>query len=92
MSTVRLQRIGREYRNGYYRTIISIISLQSERKISACAPLTFPLCTERKLFVTDMLFRQRSVIEFLVKEGHSAGSIYERLRGVYGDVCSVRSG
>jgi hypothetical protein len=30
---------------------------------------------------------QRSVIEFLVKEGNSAGVIYERLRDVYGDVC-----
>jgi transposase len=26
-------------------------------------------------------------IEFLVKDGNSAGVIYERLRGVYGDVC-----
>jgi transposase len=25
--------------------------------------------------------------EFVVKEGNSAGVIYERLRGVYGDVC-----
>jgi hypothetical protein len=24
---------------------------------------------------------------FLVKEGNSAGVIYERLRGVYGDAC-----
>jgi transposase len=37
--------------------------------------------------VTDTLFRQCAVIEFLVKEGNSAGVIYERLRGVYGDVC-----
>jgi transposase len=36
--------------------------------------------------VTDMPFRQRAVIEFLVKEGNSVGVIYERLRGVYGDV------
>jgi hypothetical protein len=33
------------------------------------------------------MFRQRSVIEFLVKEGNSAAVIYERLRGVYGDAC-----
>jgi hypothetical protein len=39
--------------------------------------------------VTDMLFRQRAVIEFLVKDGNSAGVIYERLRDVYGDVCMV---
>jgi transposase len=39
------------------------------------------------MVVTDMLFRQRAVIEFLVKEGNSAGVIYEQLRGVYGDAC-----
>jgi transposase len=37
--------------------------------------------------VTDMSFRQRAVIEFLVKEGNSVALIYERLRDVYGDVC-----
>jgi transposase len=37
--------------------------------------------------VVDMSFRRRAVIEFLVKEGNSAGVIYERLRAVYGDVC-----
>jgi transposase len=37
--------------------------------------------------VTDMSLRQRCVIEFHVKDGNSAGVIYERLRGVYGDVC-----
>jgi hypothetical protein len=40
-----------------------------------------------KMAVADMSFRQRAVIEFLVKEGNSAGVIYEGLRGVYGDVC-----
>jgi transposase len=39
-----------------------------------------------KMAVTDMLFRQPAVTEFRVKEGNSAGVIYERLRGVYGDV------
>jgi hypothetical protein len=38
-----------------------------------------------KISVID-LFRQRAVIEFLVKEGNSAAVIYKRLRGVYGDV------
>jgi hypothetical protein len=38
-----------------------------------------------KMAVTDMSFRQRAVTEFLVKGGNSAGVIYERLRGVYGD-------
>jgi hypothetical protein len=36
--------------------------------------------------VTNM-FRQRAVVEFLVKEGNSAGVIYDQLRGVYGDAC-----
>jgi transposase len=49
-----------------------------------------------KMAVTDMSFRQRAVIEFLVKEGNSSGAIYERLNGVYGDACmgasSVRRG
>jgi transposase len=41
-----------------------------------------------KMAVTDMSFRQRAVIEFLVKEGNSTVVvIHERLRGVYGDVC-----
>jgi transposase len=34
-----------------------------------------------------MSFRRSAVIEFLVKEGNSEEVIYERLRGVYGDVC-----
>jgi hypothetical protein len=37
--------------------------------------------------VINRSFRQCAVIEFLVKEGNSTGVIYERLRGVYGDVC-----
>jgi hypothetical protein len=47
----------------------------------------------KKMAVTDMSFRQRAVIEFLLKEGNSAGVVYERLRGVYyGDVCMGASG
>jgi hypothetical protein len=45
-----------------------------------------PVMHCKKMAVTD-LFRQRDIIEFLVKEGNSAEVIYERLRGVYGDVC-----
>jgi transposase len=45
-----------------------------------------PVMYSEKMAVSDM-FRQRAVIEFLVKKGNSAGVIYERLRGVYGDVC-----
>jgi hypothetical protein len=41
----------------------------------------------KKMAIADMMFRQGAVIEFLMKEGNSAGVIYERLRGVYGDVC-----
>jgi hypothetical protein len=40
-----------------------------------------------KIAVTDMSFHQRAVSEFLLQEGNSAGVIYERLRGVYEDVC-----
>jgi hypothetical protein len=39
----------------------------------------------------DMLFCQHHVIEFLVKEGNSAGVIYERLHGMYGDGCTGAS-
>jgi hypothetical protein len=35
------------------------------------------------MVVTDTSLRQ----QFLVNEGNSAGVIYERLRGVYGDAC-----
>jgi hypothetical protein len=38
-----------------------------------------------------MSFRQRAVIEFLVKEVNSAAVIYERLRVVSGDVCMAAS-
>jgi hypothetical protein len=41
----------------------------------------------KKMAATDMSCRQRTVIEFLVKEENSAGVMYERLRGLYGDVC-----
>jgi hypothetical protein len=43
-----------------------------------------------KMALTNVSFRQRTVIEFLVKDGNSAAVIYERLRGVYGDVCMGR--
>jgi transposase len=46
-----------------------------------------PVMHCEKMTVTDMLFRQRAVTEFLVKEENSAAVIYEQLRGVYGDVC-----
>jgi len=46
-----------------------------------------PLMHCEKMAVSDVSLRQRAVIEFLVKEGNSAGVIYERLRGVYGDAC-----
>jgi hypothetical protein len=44
----------------------------------------------KKMVVVYVSFRQRAVSEFPVKEGNSAGVIYERLRGVYGDDSSVR--
>jgi transposase len=46
-----------------------------------------PVIHYEKMAVINTSFRQRAVIEFLVKEGNSAGVICERLRGVYGDVC-----
>jgi transposase len=46
-----------------------------------------PVTHCEKVAVTDMSFRQCAVTEFLVKEGNSAEVIYERLRGVYEDVC-----
>jgi hypothetical protein len=60
--------------------------LQHERKISACAPLAFSVTHCEKMVVTDMSFHQRAATEFLVIEGNSAAVMYERLRGVYGDV------
>jgi hypothetical protein len=36
-----------------------------------------PVMHCEKMAVTDVLFRQRAIIEFLVKEGNSAGVIYE---------------
>jgi hypothetical protein len=42
-----------------------------------------------QMAITDMWFRQRAAIEFHVKDGNSAEFIYERLCGVYGDVCMV---
>jgi len=35
----------------------------------------------------DVSFRQRAVIEFLVKEEIPAAGIHHRLQCVYGDVC-----
>jgi hypothetical protein len=46
-----------------------------------------PVMRCEKMDVTDMSFHQCAVIEFLVKEGNSVGVTYERLFGVYGDVC-----
>jgi transposase len=47
----------------------------------------FPFVLCEKMAVTDISFRQRAVIQFLVKEGNSAGVIYERLCDVSGDTC-----
>jgi hypothetical protein len=52
--------------------------MQNQRMRTSYAPVTH--C--EKTTVTDMWFRQRAAIEFLVKDGNSAGFIYERLRGV----------
>ena len=52
--------------------------------------------TPNKMTDNDMSFRQRAVIEFLVKEEIPAAEIHQRLERAYGSVCmgasSVRSG
>jgi hypothetical protein len=48
---------------------------------------SLPVMGCEKMAVTNISFRQCSVIEFVVKEGNSAAVTYERLRGVYEDVC-----
>jgi len=46
-----------------------------------------PIMHCEKMAVTDMLFRQSAVIEFLVKEGNAAEDIYKRLRDVHRNNC-----
>jgi transposase len=46
-----------------------------------------PVMHCEKMAATDMSFHQHAVVEFLTKEGKSAGVIHERLHGVYGDAC-----
>jgi transposase len=88
MSTVKLG-----YRNERSGTISGIFPIQHERKIGSCASLTSPdiHCKKKKKkkkkAVSDMSFRQRAVIEFLVKEGNSSGVTYKQLRGVSRDGC-----
>ena len=43
--------------------------------------------TPNKMASIDMSFRQRSVIEFLVKEEIPAAEIHQRLQHAYGSVC-----
>ena len=43
--------------------------------------------TPNKMTDNDMSFRQRSVIEFLVKEEIPAAEIHQRLQRAYGNVC-----
>jgi hypothetical protein len=75
-----------EYRNQLFRDISGIFPLQHERKIRACSPLTFPSCLARK-WLSPTCFVNVLSLNFFWKRGNSAGLIYERLRGVYGDVC-----
>jgi hypothetical protein len=46
-----------------------------------------PVIHCQEVTVIDISFRQRAVIELLVKERNSAAVIYERLRRASGDVC-----
>jgi hypothetical protein len=66
--------------------ISGIFSLQRECEICACAPLRSRYALRGNVCHRHVV-SSTAVIEFLVKEGNSAGGIYERLRGVYGDVC-----
>ena len=43
--------------------------------------------THNKMADNDMSFRQRAVIEFLVKEEIPAAEIHQRLQHAYGSVC-----
>ena len=43
--------------------------------------------TPNKMADNDMSFRQRAVIEFLVKEEILAAEIHQRLQRAYGSVC-----
>jgi len=43
--------------------------------------------TPNKMADKDMSFRQRAVIEFLVKEEIPAAEIHQRLQRAYGSVC-----
>ena len=43
--------------------------------------------TPNKIAVNDKSFRQRAVIEFLVKEEIPAAEIHQRLQRAYGSVC-----
>ena len=43
--------------------------------------------TSNKMADSDMSFRQRAVIEFLVKEEIPAAEIHQRLQRAYGSVC-----
>jgi len=50
-----------------------------------------PVTHHEKMAITNMLFCQCAVTEFLVKEGKSVGVIYENLHGMYGDACMSAS-
>ena len=43
--------------------------------------------TPNKVADNDILFRQRAVVEFLVKEEITAAEIHQRLQRAYGCVC-----
>jgi hypothetical protein len=76
MSTIRLRRFGREYRNKRYKTINGT-SLSNTNAKLAHAHLVVPVMQCQKMSVTDVSFRQGPAIEFLVKEGNSLGVIYK---------------
>ena len=59
--------------------------------VTSIACITWPVSLLTKWPTTNMSFRQRAVIEFLVKEEIPAAEIHQRLQRAYGSVCMVRA-
>ena len=55
--------------------------------VTLIACITWPVSLLNRMADNNMSFRQRAVIEFLVKEEIPAAEIHQRLQGVYGNVC-----
>ena len=58
-----------------------------EYLVTSIACITLTSITPNKMVDNNMSFRQRAVIEFLVKEQIPAAEIHQRLQHAYGSVC-----